>query len=239
MKISIITLFPQVFPPLLNFSILKKAQEKKLVDFEVVDLRQFGKGSYKQVDDRPYGGGTGMVLKADVLEKALASIKKKILPPLSLPLSPTVILTSPSGKPFDQTKARQFSKVNHLILICGHYEGIDQRFIDSFVMEELSIGDFVLTGGELPALVMIDSIVRLIPGVLEKEGANIEESFSISNPNKDSRVLLEYPHYTRPESFAGKIVPKVLLSGDHAKIKEWRIKQAILKTRKLRPDLLR
>ena len=223
MKITFITLFPEIFPPLLNFSILKRAQAKGLVEFEVVNLRDFGQGVHKIVDDRPYGGGVGMVLKADILTKALSSITH------NKNQKPLTILTSASGIPFKQSKARELSKLEHLIIICGHYEGIDQRFIDKYVDEEISIGDYVLTGGELPALVMADSITRLIKGVLEKEEATLEESFE--------QNLLEYPHYTRPEAFEGQKVPEVLLSGNHKEIKSWRDLKALEKTKKVRPDL--
>lgn len=222
MKITFITLFPEIFPPLLNFSILKRAQQKGLVEFEVVNLREFGKGVHKIVDDRPYGGGAGMILKAPMLEKCLLSIKTK---------SSETILTSASGKPFKQSQAREFLKLEHLIIICGHYEGVDQRFIDKYVDEEISIGDFVLTGGELPSLVIADSITRLLPGVLEKEDATKNESFEEN--------LLEYPQYTRPEEFGGIKVPAVLISGDHKKIEEWRKQQSLEKTKKVRPDLLK
>lgn len=224
MKISIITLFPEVFEPILNSSILKRAQDKKKVEFALVNLRDFGCGKHQIVDDRPYGGGAGMVLKADILAKALGSIvnlkTKKV----------KIVLTSAAGKPYQQEKARQFLKLDHLIIICGHYEGIDQRFIDLYVDEEISIGDYVLTGGEIPAMVIADSVVRLIPEVLKKPTATIDESFSNN--------LLEYPHYTRPENFAGKKVPSVLLSGNHAQIAKWRIEKSLEKTKKVRPDLL-
>lgn len=231
MKISIITLFPEVFPPLLNFSIMGRAQKKGLVEFEVINLRDFASGEYKQVDDKPYGGGVGMVLKPDVLKKALRSVTIN-----RTAVQPFVILTSASGTPYKQSTAYEFSKLDHIVIICGHYEGIDQRFIDRYVNEEVSIGDYVLTGGELPALVITDSIVRLIKGVLSKEEATLEESFSYSaNPSP----LLEYPHYTRPEDFEGVKPPEILLSGNHRKIKEWRQTQALIKTKKVRPDLLK
>jgi tRNA (guanine37-N1)-methyltransferase len=218
MRIVFITLFPEVLPPLLNFSILKRAQQKNLVEFQVIDLRKFGQGAHLTVDDKPYGGGTGMVLKADVLAEALKSVKTE---------KSRVILTSASGKTYKQEKARALSKKEDLIIICGHYEGVDQRFIDNYVDEEISIGDYVLTGGELPALVLADSITRLLPGVLEKEDATTEESFENN--------LLEYPHYTRPENFEGTKVPEILLSGNHQEIKKWRKTQSEEKTRKLRP----
>lgn len=220
MKISVITLFPEVFDPILNSSILKRAQKKGRVSFELVNLRNFGEGKHQVVDDRPYGGGTGMLFKADILTKALQSIKKG-----------KIILTSASGKPYKQSRAKEFSKLDHLIIVCGHYEGVDQRFIDKYVDEEISIGDYVLTGGEIPAMVIIDSITRLIPRVLEKPEAVINESFTEN--------FLEGPQYTRPEDFEGKKVPKVLLSGNHKKIAEWRKQKSLAKTKKVRPDLLK
>lgn len=231
MKISIITLFPEVFDPILNSSILKRAQNKKKVTFELINLRDFGEGKHQVVDDRPYGGGAGMVLKADILTKALKSIQPRQARPGS------VILMSASGKPYKQENARELSKLEHLIIICGHYEGIDQRFIDKYVDEEISIGDYVLTGGEIPAMVIVDSVVRLIPGVLKKTEATQDESFSIFHPPSSNIQLLEGPQYTRPEEFEGTKVPEILLSGNHKQIREWREKEAVEKTRKVRPDL--
>lgn len=226
MKITFITLFPEIYPPLLNFSILKRAQQKGLVQFEIVNLRDFGIGLHKVVDDRPYGGGAGMVLKPEVLATAL---KSAISHTPSAIRHPRVILTSASGTPYNQSKARELSKQDHIVIICGHYEGVDQRFIDKYVDEEISIGDYVLTGGELPSLVMADSITRLLPGVLEKAEATLDESFE--------QDLLEYPHYTRPDDFEGATIPEVLLSGNHKNINDWRQKQSEDKTSKLRPDL--
>lgn len=226
MKFSIITLFPEVFEPIFNSSILKRAQKKGLVEFELINLRNFGEGKHKIVDDRPYGGGAGMVLRADILAKALKSITQH-----DTAIQSYVILTSASGKPYKQAKAQQLSKLNHLILVCGHYEGVDQRFIDKYIDGEISIGDYVLTGGEIPAMVIVDSITRLIPGVLEKPEATVDESFS--------EGLLEYPQYTRPEEFEGKKVPEVLLSGNHAEINKWRLEKSLEKTEKVRPDLLK
>lgn len=225
MKISIITLFPEVFDPILNSSILKRAQKKGLINFELVNLRNFGEGRHQVVDDRPYGGGAGMLLRADILAKALSSIIKH-----DTAVEPFVILTSASGKPYKQAKAQALSKLNHLIIICGHYEGVDQRFIDKYVSEEISIGDYVLTGGEIPAMAIIDSITRLLPGVLKKPEAVINESFTQNS--------LEYPQYTRPEQFEGKEVPEILLSGNHQKIAQWQKAESIKKTKKIRPDLL-
>lgn len=223
MKISIITLFPEVFDPILNSSILKRAQQKGKVSFKLINLRDFGEGKHKQVDDKPYGGGAGMILKADVLAKAVKQLKIK-----NLKLK--IVLMSASGIPFKQGRARELSKLHHLIIVCGHYEGVDQRFIENWVDEEISIGDFVLTGGEIPAMVIVDSIVRLIPGVLEKPEATLNESFT--------QNLLEGPQYTRPEEFEDSKVPQVLLSGNHAEIKKWRAEQSIKKTKRVRPDLV-
>ena len=225
MKISIITLFPEVFEPILNSSILKRAQKKGKVKFELINLRNFGEGKHQVVDDRPYGGGAGMILRADILTKALTSTIN-----LDTAVSRLIILTSASGKPYKQKGAQRLSKLNHLIIVCGHYEGVDQRFVDKHVDEEISIGDYVLTGGEIPAMIIIDSIVRLIPGVLKKPEAVENESFSTN--------LLEYPHYTRPEKWEGKKVPKVLLSGNHAEIEKWRKEQSVEKTKKIRPDII-
>ena len=227
MKISIITLFPAVFDPILNSSILKRAQQKKLVEFEFINLRDFGEGRHQVVDGRPYGGGAGMILKPDILAKAIKSIRQ---PRRGTPYV-RVVFMSASGKPYSQAYARRLSKLDHLIIVCGHYEGVDQRFIDKYVDEEISIGDYVLTGGEIPAMVIADSVVRLIPGVLKKPEATENESFSDN--------LLEYPQYTRPENFEGKKVPKVLLSGNHGEIAKWRQKKSVEKTKRVRPDLLK
>lgn len=224
MKISIITLFPEVFDPILNSSILKRAQNKGKVSFEFINLRDFGEGRHQVVDGKPYGGGAGMVLKADILAKALESVIS------SLPVKRKVILTSASGTGYKQSKAREFSKLNHLVIICGHYEGVDQRFIDEYIDEEVSIGDYVLTGGEIPSMVIADSVVRLIPGVLKKPEAIINESFTEN--------LLEGPQYTRPEDFKGKKVPAILLSGNHGEIAKWRKVKSEEKTKKIRPDLI-
>ncbi|MBI2330339.1 tRNA (guanosine(37)-N1)-methyltransferase TrmD [Candidatus Daviesbacteria bacterium] len=240
MKFSIITLFPEVFEPILNSSILKRAQKKGLVEFELINLRDFGEGKHQVVDDRPYGGGAGMVFKADVLAKALKSVYSLQSTAKSSSrlasrsgksvVGSQIVLMSASGTPYKQAEARELSKLSHIIIICGHYEGVDQRFIDKYVSEEISIGDYVLTGGEIPAMVIVDSITRLIPRVLEKPEATQEESFS--------QGLLEYPQYTRPEEFEGEKVPGVLLSGNHAEIKKWRSEKSLEKTKKVRPNLL-
>jgi tRNA (guanine37-N1)-methyltransferase len=225
MKITVITLFPELFKTVFSTSILKRAAEKKLVEYEIVDLRPFGEGRHQVVDGRPFGGGPGMVLKANILAKALNSVLPK-----NKNSKHRIILMSASGIPFKQSKARELSQLDQLIIVCGHYEGIDQRFIDKYVDEEISIGDYVLTGGELPAMVVADAVIRLIPGVLKKEEATKEESFS--------EGLLEYPQYTRPEVFDGLEVPKVLLSGNHQEVAKWRQQQSLEKTKKVRPDLL-
>lgn len=232
MKISIVTLFPEVFDPILNSSILKRAHQKGLVKFELVNLRDFGQGKHKVVDDRPYGGGAGMVLRADILAKALNECRVQSA-------KCKVVLTSASGKPYKQNTAQEFSKLKHLIIICGHYEGVDQRFIDKYVDEEISIGDYVLTGGEIPAMVITDSVTRLIAGVLEKAEATQNESFSNYKLYAKRHTLLEHPHYTRPEKFEGLKVPQVLLSGNHQQIEKWRREKSLEKTKNIRPDLLK
>lgn len=228
MKITVLTLFPKLFQPFLSSSILGRAAKKGLVKYEVIDIRQFGKGKHHIVDGRPFGGGPGMVLRADVLAEAWEFAAK----PRVDNQRPMTILMSASGAPFKQAKAQNFSKIAHLLLVCGHYEGVDQRFVDKYVDEEISIGDYILTGGEIPALAVIDATVRLLPGVLKKEEATSEESFSpVING------LLEYPQYTRPETFADMKVPEVLLSGNHREIAKWRKEKSLEKTQKLRPDL--
>ena len=200
---------------------LGMAERKGLVDFQIIDLRQFGEGAHQTVDGRPYGGGPGMLFRADILAHAWKSVKGKKY----------TILTSPAGKQFKQAEAKRLSKLKHILIICGHYEGVDQRFIDKYVDEEISIGDYVLTGGELPALVIADAVTRLIPGVLKTEEASNEESFTEN--------LLEHPQYTRPEIFEGMAAPKVLLSGHHGQIKSWKKEKSLEKTIKIRPDILK
>lgn len=220
MKISILTLFPQMFEGPFDYSIVKRAIEDNHVEINFVDIRNFGEGKHKIVDDKPYGGGIGMVLKVDVLEKAI----NQTLDPKLDRSEQKVILMSASGKTYSQTKTREYSNLKHLIIVCGHYEGVDERILE-YIDEEISIGEFVLTGGEIPAMLITDSVTRLIPGVL-KEGATKLESFSDET--------LEHPQYTRPEKFKGKNVPEVLLSGNHGKIEEWKRKQSIEKTKKVR-----
>ncbi len=202
-------------------SILKKAQAKNLVKINLVNIRDFGLGPHKSVDDTPYGGGKGMILRVDVLEKTIKSVSKN-------KKGEKIILLSPQGKTYNQKKAKEYSKLNHLILICGHYEGVDER-VSKFVDEKISIGDFVVTGGEIPAMLITDSVIRLLKGVL-KDGVTSSESF----PD-----LLEYPQYTKPQNYKKLEVPKILLSGNHGKIEEFRTKESLKMTKKNRPDLLK
>lgn len=241
MKISIITLFPKMIIGFFEESIVKRAIEKKLVEIEVINLRDFSIDDYGTVDDRPYGGGTGMILRVDVIHKALSKItnnKLQITNPLRSEASQIknskfkIVLTSAKGKLFKQEKAKEYSKLEHLIIIAGHYEGVDERIL-SFIDEEVSLGDFIMTGGEITSAAITDAIVRLIPGVLKKEEATIQETFSINGEN-----LLEYPQYTRPENFQGLKVPEVLIGGNHAAIEKWRLKMANEETIKKRPDIL-
>lgn len=223
MKISILTLFPEMFLGPFDHSIVKNAKQKKLVDLNFVNIRDFGIGRHRVVDDKPYGGGHGMIMRVDVLEKAIAQTKDKYLKASEQ----KVILLSPRGKTFSQKKALEFAKLKHLILVCGHYEGVDQR-VKKFIDEELSIGDFIVTGGEIPAMLVTDAVTRLIKGVL-KEGVTSSESFS---------EFLEYPQYTKPDIYKNFRVPPILLSGNHGRIKIWRDETSLKTTAKLRPDLL-
>jgi tRNA (guanine37-N1)-methyltransferase len=231
MQITILTLFPEMFAGPFDYSILKRAQEKNLVTITLINLRDFGIGAHKMVDDTPYGGGVGMVLKVDVLHKTIEEAKAAFSKQNKNEGKQWVVLTSASGKQFKQQTAKQFSKLDHLIIICGHYEGVDERIMN-YIDEEISIGDFVLTGGELPSMMITDSVVRLLEGVIT-DGATEDESFA-----KDA-TLLEYPHYTKPRSYDGHDVPEVLVSGNHQKITQWRQVQAIKKTKRIRPDLLK
>ncbi len=218
MRIDVITLFPAMFQGPLTESILRRAQDDKLVEIEFHDLRQFGLGKYHQVDDSQYGGGAGMLMRADVVVKAIEEVTEKLKMENGKLKMPHRIYFSPRGKKLKQVKVEKLAKKGWLILLCGHYEGIDQRVIDGgWIDEEISIGDYVLTGGELPAMVLIDAVARHIPGVLGKEVSAHEESFSPSLGRKK-----EYPHYTRPEEFRGLKVPDILLSGHHGEIEKWR-----------------
>lgn len=223
MKITILTLFPEMFQGPFSQSMIKRAIEKKLVEINLVDIRHFGMGKHKVVDDTPYGGGKGMILRVDVLKNATESVRNS----KSRKNEEKVVLLSPHGGTFNQSKSIKFSKLKHIILVCGHYEGVDARY-DKFIDEKVSIGDFILTGGEIPAMLIADSVVRLVEGVL-KEGVTSSESF----PD-----LLEYPQYTKPQDFENLKVPQVLLSGNHKKIEEFKKKESKKLTLKLRPDLL-
>lgn len=214
MKITILTLFPEMFSGPFDYSIIKRAIDKKKVSINIVNIRDFATDKRKSVDDHPYGGGTGMILRVDVMAAALKNREGY------------KILLDPKGSRYTQKKARELSKMKSLVLVCGHYEGIDAR-IRSLVDIELSIGDYVLTGGEIPAMVIVDSVVRLIPGVLKKEEATRFESFS-------EGTLLEYPQYTKPQTYHGRDVPEILLSGDHKKIDAWRKTEAQRRTHLLR-----
>ena len=219
MKFDVLTLFPEMFEPIKQ-SIIGKAVEKKLIDINITNIRDFSKNKHKKVDDTPYGGGAGMVMMPDVVYDSYLSVKSD---------KSKVIYMSPQGKTLNQKKVEDLAKEEHLIILCGHYEGIDQRVLDKIVDEEISIGDYVLTGGEIPAMVLIDSVSRYVDGVLTKESIE-EESFS--------NGLLEYPQYTRPEVFEGEKVPEVLLSGHHENIEKWRKQKSLEITKKKRPDLL-
>ena len=220
MKFDVLTLFPEMFKSL-DESIIGRAKEKGLIEINLINIRDFSKNKHKKVDDTPYGGGAGMVMMPDVVYDAYSSVKDD---------KAKVIYLSPQGKVLNQDKVKELSKENHLILLCGHYEGIDQRVLDEIVDEEISIGDYVLTGGELPAMVLIDSVSRYVQGVLSEDSTN-EESFSGN--------LLEYPQYKRPEEFRGKKVPEVLISGHHENIRKWREEKSLEVTKKKRPDLLK
>ena len=219
-KFDCLTLFPEMFD-CLKQSIIGRAIENENIELNLINIRDFSKDKHKKVDDTPYGGGAGMVMKADVVYDAYKSLKND---------DAKVIYMSPQGKTLNQKKVEELSKYEHLIILCGHYEGIDQRVIDKIVDEEISIGDYVLTGGEIPAMVLIDSVSRYAEGVISKESIE-EESFT--------NGLLEYPQYTRPEVFEGEKVPEVLLSGNHQNIAKWRKEEALIITKIKRPDLLK
>lgn len=220
MKFDVLTLFPEMFEAVKK-SVIGKAEEKKLIQINLINIRDFSKNKHKKVDDTPYGGGAGMVIQPDVVYDAYNSIKDE---------NAKVIYLTPQGKVLNQKKVEELSKEKHLILLCGHYEGIDQRVLDKIVDEEISIGDYVLTGGELPAMILIDSVSRYVEGVLSEDSTS-EESFS--------QGILEYPQYTRPEIFEGVRVPEILQSGHHENINKWRRCEALKNTYKKRPELLK
>ena len=219
-EVKIFTLYPDLYPGPLNIGIYKKAREKKIWNLEVIDIRDYAIDKHGSVDDKPFGGGSGMLLRPDVVAAALDANLKK---------DETTIYLSPKGKKFDQTEARKFSELKKLNLLCGHFEGIDQRILETRNIQEFSIGDFILSGGETASFVFIDSILRLLPNVLGNDSSLKDESFE--------NDLLEYPQYTKPQNWEGKGAPDILLSGDHAKIKDWRLSQSEAITRRQRPDL--
>lgn len=221
MNYYILTLFPEMIKNSINHSIIKRAIEKKIINLKCINIREFSINKHKQVDDYAYGGGAGMVMRAEPVYNAYKSICKK---------DAKVLYMTPKGKPFTQKMANELSKEKNLIILCGHYEGIDERVIQRIVTDEISVGDFVLTGGELPALIVIDATARLIDGVLGKKESFLNESFQ--------NGLLEAPTYTRPFVFEGENVPEVLLSGNHIEVEKWKKEQSLIQTLKKRPDLL-
>ncbi|CAM3048999.1 tRNA (guanosine(37)-N1)-methyltransferase TrmD [Staphylococcus argensis] len=222
MRIDYLTLFPEMFEGVLNHSILKRAQDKGMLNANTVNFRDYAENKHNQVDDYPFGGGQGMVLKPEPIFNALESLQQTA--------ETRVVLMCPQGEPFTQEKAQELSEAEHIVFICGHYEGYDERIREHLVTDEISIGDYVLTGGELPAMTMTDAIVRLIPGVLGNQQSHEDDSFQDG--------LLEFPQYTRPREYRGMNVPEVLLSGNHARIEAWRREQKLLRTYRNRPDLL-
>jgi len=222
-QFDIITLFPQIFSSIFSESLIKRALNRNLVKINLINLRDFASDKHKTIDGKPYGGGAGMILKVDTLVKAIRSRKK-------ISKKAKIILLSPQGKIFNQKKAKELSKFDQIILICGHYEGVDER-IKKFIDKEISIGDYILTGGEIPAMVLIDTITRLIPKVVGSRISLKEESLE--------KNLLKYPQYTKPAEFEGLKVPIILLSGNHKKIENWRQQKSLEKTKKNRPDLLK
>ncbi len=221
MKIDVLTLFPGMFAGPVDESIIKRARQKGLLDLKIHDLRDWTHDRHRTVDDRPFGGGPGMLMKAEPLFEAVESLRRE---------KTRVILFSPAGRKFDQAIARELAQLDDLLLVTGHYEGVDERVRETLVQDELSVGDYVLTNGALPAMIVIDAVTRLLPGALGDDDSSRDESFS--------HGLLEYPQYTRPAEFRGMKVPEVLLSGNHAEIEKWRREQARLRTEQRRPDLL-
>jgi len=229
LHISVLTLFPELFVSPFSQSIIKRAIDTKKVSLEYVNLRDFSTDSYKSVDDHPYGGGHGMIMRVDIIDRALQKTKTDSRL-RGNDIKTKTILLDPQGTTYTQAKAKKLGTFEHLILLCGHYEGIDER-VRALVDEEISIGDYVLTGGEIPAMIIVDSVVRLLPKTLKKAEATIDESFTDN--------ILEYPQYTRPEIYKNQRIPEILLSGNHQKIDEWRKERARERTKIRRPDLLR
>ena len=225
MRVDILTIFPEMIETVAGCSILKRAQEKGALKLGVHNVRDFAHGKHRSTDDSPFGGGAGMVMKPDPVFEAIESL----VPPESVE-RPYIVLTTPQGRPLNQKIVGELAEREWLMVICGHYEGIDERIREHMIDDEISVGDYILTGGELPALVILDAVTRLLPNVLGAEESTVEESFS--------EGLLEYPHYTRPAEFRGWTVPEVLLSGHHAEIAKWRRLQSLKRTLERRPDLL-
>lgn len=224
MKFHVLTLFPEMFDGVLHDSMLGRAEKKNVLEFNMINIRDYAVNKHKRVDDYPYGGGRGMVMQAEPIYNAYCDVCKGI------DEKPHVIYMSPKGEVFSQAKAVELTQYENLVILCGHYEGVDQRIIDEIVDEEISIGDYVLTGGEIPAMVVIDSVSRMLEGVLSNEDSVTDESHYGG--------LLEYPHYTRPPEFNGRKVPEVLLSGNHALIAKWRMEKSLEETASKRPDML-
>jgi tRNA (guanine37-N1)-methyltransferase len=227
MQVEVISLFPEMFSALTQHGITSRALNRELYQLQVMNPRVFTSDNHKTVDDRPYGGGPGMVMLAEPLAKAIAEAKQRLV---ASGVQPHVVHMSPRGKPLTHEKVMQLSQLKGLVILASRYEGVDQRLLDKQVDEEISIGDYVLSGGELPAMVLLDAVIRQLPGALGDADSAVEDSFV--------NGLLDYPHYTRPEQYEDLTVPEVLMSGNHAKIREWRLKQSLALTRAKRPDLL-
>ena len=226
MRIDVVTIFPGMFREVLDFGIVRRARERRLVEVQVHDLRSWASDRHRTTDDAPYGGGPGMVMKVEPLVSAVEAIAG-----MGEDGAQRLVLLSPRGTPLDQPKVQELAEEEHLVLVAGRYEGVDERFVEITGAEEISIGDYVLSGGEIPAMVVIDAVVRLLPGAISDPQSAEEDSFS--------RGVLDYPHYTRPAEFRGSPVPEVLLSGDHAAVRAWRESRALEDTRSRRPELLR
>ena len=253
MRFDLITIFPEFFTGPLDHGIVRRAQEAGIAQIHVQDLREFTKDRHKTVDDRPFGGGEGMVLKPEPLFEAVEKLLGQPMGDSSqkpaLPTNATVVLLSAAGKLFTQETARRLAKLERIVLICGRYEGVDERVAEHLATEEISVGDYVLSGGELPAAIVLDAVTRLLPGALGNEASTENESFrkleaeepilnASKSPSGKARLLLDYPHYTRPAEYRGWKVPDVLIGGHHAEVAKWRAQQAVEKTRRNRPDLL-
>jgi tRNA (guanine37-N1)-methyltransferase len=232
MKIDILTIFPEMFKGPLTESLIGKATEKEILKINIINIRYFSRNKHKKIDDKPFGGGCGMVMKPEPLYDAIksAGVKKKNKTYKNPYTKPCVVYMSPQGRVLNDSVVKNLAKFKHLVIICGHYEGVDERIMN-YVDEEISIGDYILTGGEIPAMVLVDSIARMLPGVVKEKSSVKNDSFY--------NGLLDYPHYTRPAVFKSYKIPGVLLSGDHKKINEWRVEEAYKRTQERRPDLLK